>query len=121
MILTLRVAVVAMAVEAAGMLAATAFSAAATADGKSYQTASGVALTLIAFGAAAAIAGFALAVGKAKPWSRTPAVMIQLLGVVGGVMMLDGHRLDWGVPTLILVAVTLGALFAPASIRALNR
>ena len=44
---TLRVAAALLAVEAVGMCVAAGFSAVATADGQSYQRASGIALTLI--------------------------------------------------------------------------
>ena len=117
----LRVAAAAQAAEAAGMCVAAAFSAVSTADGKSYQQASGVALTLIAIGTAAVFAAFAVGLAKAKPWTRTPVVMTQLFVGAAGIYLLKGHRLDWGVPTLLLAACCLAALFTPASLRALNR
>jgi hypothetical protein len=120
-IVPLRLAAGAMAAEAVGMLVATGFSAAATIDGKSYHTANGIALTVFAFIGALAAAGLAYAITQAKPWSRTPALICQLLAVIGGIMLVEGHRLDWGVPTLILAAATTGGLLAPASLRALNR
>jgi ABC-type uncharacterized transport system permease subunit len=107
--------------EAAGMCVAAAFSALSTADGKSYQVASGVALTLIALGLAAVFAAFAAGLVRAKPWTRTPVVMTQVFVGVAGIYLLDGHRLDWGVPALLLAAACLAGLFTPASLRALNR
>ena len=60
------------------------FSAVSTADGQSYQRASGIALTLIAVGTAVVFALFARGLAKARPWTRTPVVMTQLaIGVVG--------------------------------------
>jgi hypothetical protein len=109
------------AVEAAGMIVATAFSAAATISGKSYQTSSGVALTVFAFIVAAWLAGIVLPIARAKPWTRTPALMNQLLAIVAGVILVQGGRLDWGVPTLILAGAGLAALLAPASFKALSR
>ena len=117
----LRVAAAAQAIEAVGMCVAAVFAAVATADGQSYQRASGVALTLIAIGTAAVFAVFAVGLARAKPWTRTPVVMTQLFVVVAGITLLDGHRLDWGVPALLLAACCLAALFTPASLRALNR
>ena len=38
-----------------------------------------------------------------------------------GIYLLRDHRLDWGVPMLLLAAACLAALFTPASLRALNR
>jgi len=117
----LGVAAAAQAAEAAGMCVAAAFAAVSTADGQSYQRASGVALTLIAIGTAAVFAAFAAGLAKAKPWTRTPVVMTQLFVGAAGVYLLNGRRLDWGVPTLLLAACCLVALFTPASLRALNR
>jgi len=117
----LRVAAAAQAGEAAGMLVAAGFSAVATADGQSYQRASGIALTLIAAGLAAGFAAFAVNLARAKPWTRTPVVMTQLFVVIAGITLLDGHRPEWGVPALLLAAACLAALFTPASLRALNR
>jgi threonine/homoserine/homoserine lactone efflux protein len=117
----LRLAAAAQATEAAGMCVAAAFAAVATADGQSYQQASGVALTLIAIGTAAMFAAFAAGLARARPWTRTPVVMTQLFVGVAGIYLLNGHRLDWGVPTLLLAACCLAALFTPASLRALNR
>jgi hypothetical protein len=117
----LRLAAAAQGTEAAGMCVAAAFAAIATADGQSYQVASGVALTLIALGTAAVFAAFAVGLAKGKPWSRTPVVMTQLFTGAAGIYLLDGHRLDWGVPALLLAAGCLAGLFTPASLRALNR
>ena len=117
----LRVAAVVLAIEAVGMCVAAAFSANSTADGQSYEKASGVALTLIAIGTAAAFAAFAVGLAKAGPWTRTPVVMTQLAIGVWGIYLLNGHRPEWGVPALALVACCLAALFTPASLRALNR
>jgi hypothetical protein len=117
----LLLAAAAQATEAAGMCVAAAFSAISTADGQSYQRASGVALTLIAIGTAVAFAVFAAGLAKAKPWTRTPVVMTQVFVGAAGIYLVNGHRLDWGVPTLLLAATCLAALFTPASLRALNR
>jgi hypothetical protein len=117
----LRLAAAAQAAEAVGMGVAAAFAAGAAADGQSYELASGVALTLIAIGTAAAFAAFAVGLAKARPWTRTPVVMTQLFVGGAGIYLLLGHRLDWGVPTLLLAACCLAGLFTPASLRALNR
>ena len=117
----LRLSAAVQLLQAVAMLVATGFSASATADGKSYQTGSGIALTLIAFGAALSIAGLAYATVRLKPWSRTPVLLVQVLMVIAGITLVQGHRLDWGIPTLILVAATTAGLLAPASLKALNR
>jgi peptidoglycan/LPS O-acetylase OafA/YrhL len=116
-----KAAAVVQAVEAVGMLVATGFSADATISGKSYQTGSGVALTLIAFGVALAFAAIARGLSKARPWSRTPSAMTQVFAIGLGVYVLDGSRPEWGVPALLLAVAGLVLLFAPASFKALNR
>jgi hypothetical protein len=117
----LRLAAAAQLVEAVGLCVAAVFAGVSTADGKSYQVGSGVALTLIAVGVAAGIAFIAVALARARPWSRTPTAMAQLFVVIAGITLLDGHRPEWGVPALLLAAACLGGLFTPASLRALNR
>jgi hypothetical protein len=117
----LLLASAAQATEAAGMCVAAAFSAISTANGQSYQRASGIALTLIAIGTAAVFAVFAAGLARAKPWTRTPVVMTQVFVGGAGIYLVIGNRLDWGVPTLLLAATCLAALFTPASLRALNR
>ena len=117
----LLLAAVVQAIEAAGMCVAAGFAAVATADGQSYQKASGVALTLIAVGVAVLFAAFAAGLAKARPWTRTPVVMTQLAIGIWGIYLLNDHRPEWGVPALALVACCLAALFTPASLRALNR
>jgi hypothetical protein len=117
----LRLAAAALAVEAAGMCVAAGFAALSTANGQSYQRASGVALTLIAVGTAVVFALFARGLAKARPWTRTPVVMAQLAIGAWGIYLLKDHRPEWGVPMLLVAACCLAALFTPASLRALNR
>jgi len=117
----LRLAAAAQAAEAVGLAVAAVFAAIDTADGKSYQAASGIALTLIAFGTAAGLAAFAVALDRARAWSRIPVAMTQLFVIIAGFTLLDGHRPEWGVPALLLAACCLAALFTPASLRALHR
>ena len=117
----LRLAAAALAVEAVGMCVAAGFSAVSTADGQSYQRASGIALTLIAVGTSVVFALFARGVAQARPWTRTPVVMTQLAIGVWAIYLLRDHQLEWGVPMLLVAACCLAALFTPASLRALNR
>ena len=117
----LRLAAGLQALEAAGMCVAAGFAAVSTADGQSYQRASGIALTLIAVGTAVVFALFAVGLAKARPWTRTPVVMTQLAIGAWGIYLLKDHRPDGGVPMLLVAAGCLAALFTPASLRALNR
>jgi peptidoglycan/LPS O-acetylase OafA/YrhL len=117
----LRLAAAAQAAEAVGMAVAAVFAAVATADGKSYQLASGIALTLIAFGTAAGLAAFAVALDRARVWSRIPVALTQVFVIIVGFTLLDGRRPEWGVPALLLAVGCLAGLLTPASLRALNR
>jgi peptidoglycan/LPS O-acetylase OafA/YrhL len=117
----LRVAAIALAVEALGLCVAAAFAVVSTVEGQSYQRSSGVALTLIALGTAAVLCLLAMGVARARPWSRTPAVMIQAFVGGAAIYLMDGHRYEWGVPALLVAAICLAAIFAPSSLRALNR
>ena len=117
----LRLAAAGQFAEAAGLCVAGVFAAVSTAAGRSHQLASGIVLTVIAFGTAAALAYIAAALAKAEPWSRIPVAMTQLFVVIGGVTLLDGHRPEWGVPALVLAGVCVAGLLTPASLRALNR
>jgi hypothetical protein len=117
----LRLAAAAQGIEAVGLCVAAVFAAISTADGRSHELASGIVVTLIAVGTAAALAAIAVGLAKARPWSRVPAVMTQLFVVIAGISLLDGHRPEWGVPALVLAAACVAGLLTPASLRALNR
>jgi hypothetical protein len=117
----LRVSAAAQFIEAAGLAVAAVFAAVATADGHSYQIGSGIALTLIAVGTAAGVAAIATGLARVRPWSRTPAAMVQLFMIIGGITLLDGHRPEWGVPALVLAVICVAGLLTPTSLRALNR
>ncbi len=119
--LELRVAAAVQAVEAAGLLVAAGLAAVATAEGKSYERSSGIALTLITVATAALFAAFAAGLAKARPWTRTPVVMFQLAIGAWGVFLLTGHHYEWGVPMLLLAAATLVCVLTPRALRALNR
>jgi hypothetical protein len=72
---------------------------------------------------AACAAGLALAaagLARARRWSRTPALLTQLFFGIVGIYLLQAHRLEWGVPLLVLAAAGLAALLAPPSLRALT-
>jgi hypothetical protein len=117
----LRLAAGVQAAEAAGLCVAGVLAAVDAAGGRSSQVSSGIALTLLAFIVAAGLAWIALGIARVKPWSRTPAVMTQVLTGVVAIYLLQAHRFDWGVPALLLALAGLAGLLAPASFRALNR
>jgi hypothetical protein len=116
-----RLAAAAQALEAIELCVAGAFSAVGTASGKSYDLSDGILVTLMAFTGAAGLAAIAVGLDRARPWSRTPAVMTQLFAAGWSLYLVDGNRLGWAVPTLILAVAVIGGLLAPSSIKALNR
>jgi hypothetical protein len=118
---TLRLAAAVQAVEAVGLCLAAALAAADLAAGQTYQRSSGIALVVLEFIVAAGLAAIAAGLARSRPWSRTPAVMTQLLVGVIGIFLLQAGRYDWGTPALVLALAGLAGLFAPASLRALNR
>jgi hypothetical protein len=117
----LRLAAAAQVTEAAGLCVAAVFGALATADGKSSTPSAGIVVSVLALGTALGLAAIAVALAKARPWSRIPAAMTQLFVVIAGVALLDGHRPEWGAPALVLAAACVAGLLTPASLRALNR
>jgi hypothetical protein len=117
----LTLAAVAVGLEAAGLSVAGVLTAVDAAAGRSSQASSGVALTILEFIVVAGVAWIASGVARARPWSRTPTVMIQVLTGVVAVYLLQAHRFDWGVPALLLAAAGLAAVLAPDSWRALTR
>jgi hypothetical protein len=116
----LRAAAVVQAAEAAVVLAATVLSGIDTAAGRSYQMASGIALTVIGAACAAVLALVAVGVARARRWSRTPALLTQLFVGIVGIYLLQGHRFDWGAAAIGLAAAGLVTLLLPASLRALS-
>jgi len=118
---TLLLAAGVQAAEAAGLAVVGVLTAVDTAAGRSSQSSSGIGLTLLAFIVAAGLVLIAAGLARVRPWSRTPAVMTQVLTGVIAVFLLQAHRFDWGVPALLLALAGLAALLAPPSWRALNR
>jgi hypothetical protein len=116
---TLRVAAAVQAAESVVVLTATVFAGIDTAAGRSYQLGSGIALTVIGAASAAALALVAAGLARARRWSRTPALLTQLFAGIVGIYLLQGQRLEWGVPLIVLAAAGLAALLAPPSLRAL--
>ena len=116
---TLRAAAVVQAAEAALVLAATVLAGIDTAAGRSYQTGSGIALTLIGAASAAALAVVAAGLARGRRWSRTPALLTQLFVGIVGIYLLQANRLDWGVLSVVLAVAGFAALLSPSSLRAL--
>ncbi len=98
---TLLVAAAAQALEAVGVLVAAVVSAVDTASGHSYQRSSGIALTVLAFAAAIAVAFVVPGLLRVRLWSRTPALFTQLFVGTTGVYLLDAHHLNLGLPAVV--------------------
>jgi hypothetical protein len=116
---TLRAAAVIQAAESVMVLVASVLAGIDTAVGRSYHNNSGIALTAIGIGTAAALAWVAAGLARARRWSRTPALLTQLFVGIVGIYLLQSHRLDWGVTSIVLAAGGFAALLAPPSLRAL--
>jgi hypothetical protein len=106
--------------EAVGVLAASVAAGFATANGHSYQLASGVAITIIGVVTAIGLALVARAVRSGRRWSRTPALLTQLFTGIVAFYLIESGRLDLGIPAILLAIVGLIALLTPASIDVLT-
>ena len=109
------------AAEAAGLCVVVVFNAIDSASGRVSTTANAIAFIVFEVIVAIGVAWIAWGVAHVRPWSRTPAMMTQVLTGVIAVYLLQAHRFDWGVPALLLALAGLAGLFAPASFRALAR
>jgi hypothetical protein len=111
----------ALAAEAAGLCAVIVLNAIDSASGRASTTSNAVAFIALEAVFAVAMAAAAVGVYRVRPWSRTPAVMIQLFAGIVGIVLIQAGRLGWGIPALLLAVAGLAGLFAPASLRALTR
>jgi hypothetical protein len=110
-----------LAVQTVGLCIASVLSAVDTADGRSYERSSGIALTVIGFAAVAGFAWVATGLVQARRWSFTPAILIQLFTLVVGIYLLQSHRYEWGVPAVALAVAAAVLLLLPGSLDALGR
>ncbi len=117
---TLAAAAVVEAMQVVGILVAAILAGIATLQGKSYQNASGIAITLIGIGAAIALGFVAFGLYRARRWSRTPALLTQLFTGIVGIYLVQGARYEWGVPALVLSVAGFVLLLVPPSTRALS-
>jgi hypothetical protein len=115
-----RVAAIAQAVEAVGVLVASVLACIATFGGHSYHLASGIAITLIGVGAAAFLALVARGLLRGRRWTRTPAMLTQLFVGIVAIYLIQSRKFDWGVPAMVLAIGGFGALLTPASVRLLT-
>jgi hypothetical protein len=117
----LLLAAAAQGLEAAGLLVVVALNLSDLAGGQTYQTSNAVAVIVIEAIVAIGVAWIAWGIVRVRPWSRTPAVMTQVLTFIIAIVLIQAHRLGWGLPALLIAVAGLAGLFAPASFRALSR
>ena len=117
----LLVGAAAQGLEAAGLFAVIVANLIDLADGHTYQKSGAIAIIVIEVIVAIGVAWIASGIVRVQPWTRTPAVMTQLFTVIIAIVLLQANRLAWGLPALLIAIAGLAGLFAPASLRALNR
>lgn len=115
------VAAVVVAAEALALLVYTVLTVIAVATNQTYQVSSGVAQIVLQLIVVAGLTWIASGLAKVRPWTRTPAVMLQGFIGIMAIILLQAHRLDWGLATLVLAAAGLAGLLSPSSLRALAR
>ncbi len=117
----LPVAVAAVALEAVGLCVAVVADIVDDVSGKTSTASNAAGFIVLEIVVAIGLACIATGIARLRPWSRTPAVIVQAFTVLIAFWLLQAHRYDWGIPALVLAIAVLAGLFAPASLRALNR
>jgi hypothetical protein len=117
----LWLATAAQGLEAVGLLVVAAVNLGNLAGGQTDKTSNGAGLIIFEVLIAIGLAAIAAGIFRVRPWSRTPAVMTQLLTFIIGIILIQANRLGWGLPALVLAVAGLAGLFAPASLAKLNR
>lgn len=117
---TVLAAAAVQAMEAVAVLTASILAGIDTANGRSYELASGIAITIIGVCTAAMLGLVAYGLRAGRRWSRTPAVLTQLFAGIVAVYLLQSGRYDWGVPFIVLAVAGLATILAPPSLRLLT-
>jgi len=117
----LAVATAAVALEAVGLCVAVVANAIDDVNGRTTTQSNAIGFMLFEFIIAVGVALIALGVHRVQPWSRTPALIVQVFTAMIAIWLLQAHRYDWGLPALVLALAGFAGLLAPASLRALNR
>jgi ABC-type glycerol-3-phosphate transport system permease component len=110
---------VVQAIQAAGVFCASVLVGIDTASGKSYHVNSGIALTIIGVLTAVVLGYVAYGLARARKWSRTPALITQILTGLISVYVVQSRQYDWGVPGVALAVAGLILILIPPSVRAL--
>jgi hypothetical protein len=117
----LLVAASALAAEAVGLGVAIVLNVVDSASGRDWTRSNAAGFIVLEIIVALGVAAIATGVARVRPWSRTPAVMTQVLTGVIAIALLQAHRYGWGVPAVAVAIAGLAGLFAPTSLRALAR
>src|ERR1700735_4333275 len=117
----LWLAAAAQGLEAAGLLVVAAVNLSDLAGGQTDQKSNAVAFIGVEVIVAIGLAAIAAGIVRVRPWSRTPAAMTQVFAVIIGIVLIQAHRVGWGLPALVFAVAGLAGLFAPASLKALHR
>jgi len=117
----LSLAAAAVALEAVGLCVAVVANAIDDVNGRTTTQSNAVAFMVFEFVIAVGVAWIAVGIARVHPWSRTPAVMVQVFTAMIAIWLIEAHRYAWGLPALLLALAGFAGLFAPASLRALNR
>ena len=117
----LRVAAAVLAAEAVGLCVAVLLNVIDSVSGDAWTTSNATAFIVMEAIVALAVALIASGIARVRPWSRTPAVMTQVFTILIALWLLEAHRWGWGLPALLFAVAALAGLFAPTSLRALNR
>lgn len=118
---SLSLAAAVLALEAVGLCVAVVANIIDDADGRTSTASNAAGFIVFEVIVAIGVALIAVGVARVRPWTRTPAVMIQVITAVIAVWLIQAHKYGWGIPALLLAIAGLAALLAPASLRALAR
>lgn len=117
----LWLAAAAQGLEAAGLLAVAAVNLSDLPGGQTDQRSNAIAFIGLEVIVAIGVAAIAAGIIRERAWSRTPAVMTQVFAFILGIVLIQAHRFGWGLPALVFAVAGLAGLFAPTSLRKLNR
>ena len=87
-------------------------------EGKSYQNASGIAITAIGIGTGHRAGSVAVGLAGPAGGARTPALLTQLFTGIVGIYLVQGRAFAWGVPPLVLAVAGFVLAAGAASLRA---
>ncbi|MEV0649823.1 hypothetical protein AB0I28_31665 [Phytomonospora sp. NPDC050363] len=104
--ITLKVVLVALVLEAAGLVTLGSFAIAATSDGQALSFGAGVTEGVVAIVLAAMLAVFASAMAKRQSWARNATIFLQLMLLPIGYFMIKAGLWWWGGPVMLLGLVT---------------